>query len=177
MPAKNRTRRELPGLKHGMFSASEARFDGWCELGHAAEGLAATAQAGKPLSEARAQIEQLLAVLEPMETLHAYPGDVLMAALKDLKERGDAAGFARLATRISKALLNGTYRRSTSAWQAGEEAEGESGERILKDYFEGEDITKPYFEVLVVSDDGTPEKFRQIRNEMRKLRRRRSVYL
>ncbi len=171
MPAKTQIPVPASGLKHGMFSASEARFDGWCELGHAAEGLAVTAQAGKLSPEAWAQIEQLLAAFEPMESLHAYPGDVLMAALKDLKERGNAAGFAQLATRISKALLNGTYRRSTSVWQAGEEAEGESGERILKDYFEGEDITKPYFEVLVVSDDGTPEKFRQVRNEMRKLRR------
>ena len=28
------------GLKNGLFSASEARFDRWCELAHAAEALA-----------------------------------------------------------------------------------------------------------------------------------------
>ena len=65
MPAKNQNPAPASGLKHGMFSASEARFDGWCELGHAAEGLAATAQAGKPSPEAWAQIEQLLAAFNP----------------------------------------------------------------------------------------------------------------
>ena len=159
------------GLKNGLFSASEARFDRWCELAHAAEALAATAQAGKPSTEVRAQIGQLLGALEPVETLHAYPGDALIAALKELLERGDFAGFTRLAIRISKALLNGTYRRSTKVWKTGEESEGESSERILKDYFEGEDLAKPYFEVLIVTDDGTPEQIRQLRNEWRKLRR------
>ena len=171
MNAKTQSPASTAGLKQGLFSASEARFDRWCELSHAAESLVATAQTGKPSVEARTQVEQLLAALEPLETLHAYPGDVLMATLKDLLGRGDFTGFCRLATRISKALLNGTFRRSAGAWKAGEEAEGESGERILKDYFEGEDLTKPYFEVLIVSDDGTPEQVRQVRNEWRKFRR------
>ena len=171
MTAKFQSPASTTGLKHGLFSASEARFDRWCELGHAAEALAATTKAGKPSTEARAQIEQLLAALESVESLHAYPGDALMAALKDLLERSDFIGFARLAIRISKALLNGTYRRSSKAWKAGEEADGESNERLLKDYFEGEDLAKPYFEVLIVSDDGTPEQIRQVRNEWRKLRR------
>ena len=118
MPAKTQSPASATGLKHGLFSASEARFDRWCELGHAAEGLVATAQAGKPSPEVRAQISQLLAALEPSETLHAYPGDVLMAALKDLLERGDFIAFCRLATRIGRALRNGTYRRNTSVWKA-----------------------------------------------------------
>ena len=127
MTAKTQSPASATGLKHGLFSASEARFDRWCELSHAAESLVATAQAGKPSVEARTQVEQLLAALEPLETLHAYPGDVLMAALKDLLGRGDFTGFCRLATRISRALLNGTFRRSAGAWKAGEEAEGEIG--------------------------------------------------
>jgi arginine decarboxylase len=171
MIVKTQSLASTAGLKQGLFSASEARFDRWCELSHAAESLVATAQTGKPSMEARTQVEQLLAALEPLETLHAYPGEGLMAALKDLLGRGDFTSFCRLATRISKALLNGTFRRSASAWKAGEEAEGESGERILKDYFEGEDLAKPYFEVLIVSDDGTPEQIRQVRNEWRKFRR------
>jgi len=80
MPAKTQSSSSAAGLKHGLFSASEARFDRWCELGHAAETLVATARTGKPSAEARAQIGDLLAGLEPLETFHAYPGDVLMAA-------------------------------------------------------------------------------------------------
>src|SRR5579862_1393834 len=122
MPAKTQFPASATGLKNGLFSAAEARFDRWCDLGHAAEALVATAQAGKPSGEARAQIAQLLTALEPLETLHAYPGDTLMAALKDLLERGNFAGFCELATRIGRALRNGTYRRSVNAWKVGEES-------------------------------------------------------
>ena len=41
----------------------------------------------------------------------------------------------------------------------------------MKDYFDTGDLTKPYFEVLIVSDDPTPEQVRQARNELRQLRR------
>ena len=41
----------------------------------------------------------------------------------------------------------------------------------MKDYFETGDLTKPYFEVLIVSDDPTPEQIRQGRAELRQLRR------
>jgi len=67
MTAKTQSPPSATGLKHGLFSASEARFDRWCELGHAAESLAATAQAGKPPAESRAQIEQLLAALQSLK--------------------------------------------------------------------------------------------------------------
>ena len=42
---------------------------------------------------------------------------------------------------------------------------------MLKDYFSTGDLTKPYFEVLIVSDDPTPEQVRQGRTELRQLRR------
>ena len=41
----------------------------------------------------------------------------------------------------------------------------------MKDYFDTGDLTKPYFEVLIVSDDPTPEQVRQGRAELRQLRR------
>ncbi len=42
---------------------------------------------------------------------------------------------------------------------------------LMKDYFDTGDLTKPYFEVLIVSDDPTPEQVRQGRAELRQLRR------
>ena len=44
-------------------------------------------------------------------------------------------------------------------------------DRLLKDYFDTGDLTKPYFEVLIVSDDPSTEQVRQGRNELRQLRR------
>jgi hypothetical protein len=41
---------------------------------------------------------------------------------------------------------------SVNAWKLGEEGETEG-----KDYFDTGDLTKPYFEVLIVSDDPTTE--------------------
>ena len=79
--------------------------------------------------------------------------------------------FSRLTNRIAKAIITGSYRRSASAWKLGEEGETELSDRLLKDYFDTGDLTKPYFEVLIVSDDPTPEQVRQGRAELRQLRR------
>ena len=76
-----------------------------------------------------------------------------------------------IATRIAKAIITGSYRRSANAWKLGEEGESEGNDRLMKDYFDTGDLTKPYFEVLMVSDDPTPEQIRQGRAELRQLRR------
>ena len=79
--------------------------------------------------------------------------------------------FSRITNRIAKAIITGSYRRSANAWKLGEEGETERNDRLMKDYFDTGDLTKPYFEVLIVSDDPTPEQVRQGRAELRQLRR------
>ncbi len=155
----------------GMFSAGEARCDRWQEMAHAAQSLVARSAAGSSTKEAAAQMEDLFQHLSILEAFHAYPGESLMTALKDALGRDDYSGFSRLSTRIAKAIITGSYRRSASAWKLGEEGEQEGNERLMKDYFDTGDLTKPYFEVLIVSDDPTAEQVRQGRNEMRQLRR------
>ena len=118
-----------------------------------------------------AQVEDLFQHLSILEAFHAYPGESLMAALKEALGRDDYAGFSKLSTRIAKAIITGSYRRSANAWKLGEEGEQEGNERLMKDYFDTGDLTKPYFEVLIVSDDPSPEQVRQGRNELRQLRR------
>ena len=95
----------------------------------------------------------------------------MMSALKDALGRSDYSSFSRITTRIAKAIITGSYRRSANAWKLGEEGETEGNDRLMKDYFDTGDLTKPYFEVLIVSDDPTPEQVRQGRAEMRQLRR------
>src|SRR5438046_9546711 len=83
----------------------------------------------------------------------------------------DAARLQLMTRSSDKAISTGSYRRSASAWKIGEEGDTEGSDRLLKDYFETGDLTKPYFEVLIVSDDPTPEQVRQGRAELRQLRR------
>src|SRR5216117_2293964 len=155
----------------GMFSAGEARCDRWQELAHAAQTLVAQSSSGASIKETLAKVEALLAPLGVLETFRAYPGEAMMSALKDALARSDYSSFSRLTNRIAKAIITGSYRRSASAWKLGEEGETELSDRLMKDYFDTGDLTKPYFEVLIVSDDPTPEQVRQGRAELRQLRR------
>lgn len=155
----------------GMFSAGEARCDRWQSLAHAAQTLVARAAAGSSGEETLAEVEDLLKALSFLETFRAFPGEVMMSALQEALAREDYSSLSRIASRIAKAIISGSYRRSANAWKLGEENETESNDRLLKDYFSTGDLTKPYFEVLIVSDDPTPEQTRQGRNELRQLRR------
>lgn len=166
-----KTNQKPSGYTTGMFSAGEARCDRWQNLAHTGQALVARSSSGGATSELTAQAEALLQPLSDIETFHAYPGELLMGALKDAFARSDYSSFSRLTTRIAKAIITGSYRRSANAWKVGEESEGESSDRLMKDYFESGDLTKPYFEVLIVTDDPTPEQIRQGRAEMRQLRR------
>ena len=155
----------------GMFSAGEARCDRWQDLAHAAQTLVAQSSSGSSTKETLATVEALLAPLGVMETFRAYPGEAMMSALKEALGRSDYSSFSRITNRIAKAIITGSYRRSVNAWKLGEEGEAEGNDRLMKDYFDTGDLTKPYFEVLIVSDDPTPEQVRQGRAELRQLRR------
>src|SRR5205823_2892899 len=155
----------------GMFSAGEARCDRWQELAHAAQTLVAQSSSGSSTRETLASVESLLTPLSVLETFRAYPGEAMMSALKDALGRRDYSSFSRITNRIAKAIITGSYRRSANAWKLGEDGEMEGNDRLLKDYFDSADLTKPYFEVLIVSDDPTPEQVRQGRAELRQLRR------
>src|SRR3954447_11313626 len=149
----------------GMFSPGEARSDRWQELAHAAQTLVAQSSSGSSTQEAFASAEALLAPLTAMETFRAYPGEAMMTALKDALARRDFSSFSRITNRVAKAIITGSYRRSASAWKLGEDGEKEGNDRLMKDYFESGDLTKPYFEVLIVSDDPSPEQVRLGRAE------------
>src|SRR5260370_3784532 len=95
----------------------------------------------------------------------------MMSALKDALGRRDYSSFSRITNRIAKAIITGSYRRSANAWKLGEDGEMEANDRLLKDYFDTGDLTKPYFEVLIVSDDPTPVQVRQQRAALRQIRR------
>src|SRR5437868_1104224 len=140
-------------------------------MAHAAQTLVAQSSSGSPSKDTLREVESLLTPLCVLETFHAYPGETLMSGLKEALARSDYSSFSRITNRIAKAIITGSYRRSANAWKLGDEGEKEVNDRLLKDYFDTGDLTKPYFEVLLVTDDPTPEQVRQGRNELRQLRR------
>jgi len=148
------------------FSANEARQDRWQQVSSVARAMAQPRAA----ADLRDQATRLLAEMEPLEGYWAYPGSALLAELRELLAQGDAAGFSRMADRISRALLRGSYRHDASAWESGDDAdEQEEAGRPAEAGDAGP--RRPYFEVLVLRDGVTPDQARRAREEIRKLRR------
>jgi len=98
------------------FAGPGARADQWLRLTELAEAWAGG-------SGDRAKFEAALAEMTPTEEYHAYPGPHLLAALRDHAESGDASAAARLARRITRALLTRSYRQNAGDWDAHEDDE------------------------------------------------------
>ncbi|HZZ94597.1 MAG TPA: hypothetical protein VFE23_18685 [Usitatibacter sp.] len=148
------------------LSLAQARVDRWRSVHRVARKLAA----GSPLVDAlRAQANEELAALEPLEDLCAYPGPRLLATVKERMQTGDWAGFARLVQRISVSLLSNTYRDDPDAWRTDDDEEAHAPE-VLPQALSGAAARKPYFEVLVVTP-GERSTWNTTREALRRLRR------
>ena len=140
------------------------RADAWRDLTHFAEDWA---RAGAD----RTAIEAEVAKLAPSETFHAYPGPRLMGALSEQVASGDAAGAARLARRISNALLTRSYRERPGDWEPNEDRAGSEMADIMPPALDGDGGTfRPYFEVLCVTSQPAA-RWPALAAELRRLRR------
>ena len=152
------------------FSASEARTDRWRTLHRTAKSLAA-----KATETLRAQAGALLGELEPLEEYQGYPGPRLMSLLRERAQTKDWSAFARLAQRISAALLADTYQEDVKAWR-----EEDEGEAYLPDAMppalSHSKIRRPYFEVLLVSP-AERSAWPELRNQLRRLRREQDEFV
>ncbi|MCG3113775.1 MAG: hypothetical protein MCM46_18380 [Candidatus Manganitrophus sp. SB1] len=130
------------------FSASEARVDRWRSLHRLAK---ASADGGDSrIDSLRRGAEVLLASMQPIEDLCAFPGPRLMEQVHDRIRTGDWTGFLRLAQRISFALLSNSYRDDPKAWEIDEEGEAHAPEILPPSIGRGRS-RRPYFEILMVS--------------------------
>jgi arginine decarboxylase len=148
-----------------VLAAASMRADQWRHLNANAR---AWAEGGTDTGGRRSACATLLAALRPLEQCWAYPGERLLAALTAALDGNDAPQFARLARKLSAALLSGDYRRDEQAWNADED-----GDRTLLDALPPELLgtqDKPYFEVLVVTPND-PAQWQRARDEMRAMRR------
>ncbi|MGH7927481.1 MAG: decarboxylase, partial [Candidatus Binatia bacterium] len=135
-------------------------------LGRAWE--AAIAQ-GQPAGKLHSQAAQLVGEISPIESYWAYPGPRLMTTIRETMDEANAAVFARLVQKISNALLTGSYRYDTSAWDPLQESEARAADVLPPDIQMGE-AHKPYFELMVVTPND-PRLWERSRNELKRLRR------
>ncbi|MFI5315448.1 MAG: decarboxylase [Myxococcota bacterium] len=151
------------------FSAAEARSDHWCDLTSAARAWEAEQAQGRAGEELRLEATRILAALSPLEAYWAYPGSRLLATLAESLEQQNSGVFARLTQKVSAALLGGTYRHDTAAWDPLQESEGRAAD-VLPPDLRSPEGQKPYFETLVVTPND-PSTWERSRNELRRLRR------
>src|SRR5215469_8075713 len=106
------------GFEEFVFAAG-ARNDRWRDLKTFAQ-IWAGNHGG--LVTAHKEVVRLYREIEPVENYWAYPGPILMRALKDLLDAKDAGGFARLANKIGRSMMSGAYRHDPAAWDPVQES-------------------------------------------------------
>jgi arginine decarboxylase len=151
------------------FSAAEARTDRWSEMNTVGRTWEAAIAQGQPTDKLHAQAAQLLGEISPIESYWAYPGPRLMATVRETLDEANAGVFARLVQKISNALLTGSYRHDSAAWDPLQENEARPLDILPPDAQTGE-AQKPYFEILVVTPND-PSGWERARNELKRLRR------
>src|SRR5215475_8470480 len=151
------------------FSAAEARTDRWRQMSAVGRAWESSVMRGKPDEASRDEAAKLLGEVAILEDYWAYPGTRLMTTVRDALKEGNAAVFARVVQKISNALLTGSYRHETGAWDPLEEGEGRVADVLLPEVQQGNG-QKPYFEALVVTPND-PRGWERARNDLRRLRR------
>ncbi|MFN7275998.1 MAG: decarboxylase [bacterium] len=139
------------------------RTDAWRDLTHSAEAWSR----GKTR---RHEVEGKLARLLPTEEFFAYPSHSLLTGLQERVASDDAAGAVALLRRISSALMTRAYRERPGEWDVHNDAPGNDVADILPPTLADHGHRRPYFEVLIVSNQPAA-RWPVLANELRKLRR------
>jgi arginine decarboxylase len=153
-----------PELSSVLLAAS-MRADQWRQLNADARAWAA---GGSDSAGLRTACVSGLAQLRRLESCWAYPGERLLTTLTEALANNNAAQFARLARKLSAAILSGDYRRDDQAWDANDDNDRTLLDALPPELLGAQD--KPYFEVLVVTPSD-PAQWQRARDEMRAMRR------
>ncbi|MFL6735374.1 MAG: hypothetical protein ACJ8EY_11860 [Sphingomicrobium sp.] len=140
-----------------------ARADRWRDLVNLARSWARS-------HRDRETVEAKFHELEVQEEFHAFPGQRLIAALRErlYSDRDSAESFALLAHRVSAAIVTRDYKHDASEWETDDA--GDVPADLLPPTLGQAAGRRPYFEVLVVTP--TPQaRWPHLIAEMRRLRR------
>src|SRR5262245_3293347 len=128
------------------FAGPGARGDQW-------RNVVELAEAWSNGAGSRNKVEAALAEMVATEEFHAYPGSQLIGSLRDSIAENDAHASASLARRITRAILNRSFRQNPGDWDAHEDDEAMASD-VLPPALGRSDAHRPYFEILIVT--GTP---------------------
>lgn len=149
------------------FGATSDRTDHWRQLNALARAWAAAGD--KNAAAKKAECVSQWALVRGLEYFWAYPGPRLLDALSTAIAGQDAETFARLVQKVSGALLSGDFRRTEQAWSADTDVDSRTLDSIPAE-ISGHALTKPYFEVLIVTPSA-PSEWQRSREEIGRMRR------
>ncbi len=151
------------------YSATQLRSDRWTSLKSTAAALAKSKQGGRSHAQLIDRTRMILESLDPIEMYWAFPGKSGMEHLRRLLVGTDYEAFARIVTRIVRALLSGSYRGKIATVVAEWDADGPAEEEAVET-LEERAHARPYFEVLIVDDLSPLQEEKQCR-ALREIRR------
>jgi arginine decarboxylase len=150
------------------FSAVEVRNDRWRQLSAVVRSWQGVSH-GEREEALFSQAYALFGEMAALESLYAYPGPRLIAALEHALADRNAGVSNRLAGQISTALLTGAYRHDPAAWDPLQSDPSRTPDLLPPDVQAGNGH-KPYFETLVVTP-ADPVQWERGRHELKRLRR------
>ncbi|MFV5996905.1 aminotransferase class I/II-fold pyridoxal phosphate-dependent enzyme [Streptomyces sp. NPDC056231] len=153
-------------------SVGQLRADAWSSLADLTHQLSDQGADAHPRAAGR--IEELFRLLAPIENCWAFPGTAGLEELCRLYENGEHQHLARRTEDLNRALGSDSHRNTTSsatAPMASSAAPRELGDdETAQDPNTRHQMTRPYFEVLVVGDLDAAEE-EALRKELHHLRR------
>ena len=155
---------------HAYNSVWQLRGDSWCRLEEAAERLTRPSCTGKLKEHYVAVCGDLLAELTPLEPYWAYPGSSQFAGVQRLFTAGSYDKFARMVSRINRALTTDSYRTGEVQHAGLDDDDVYPTDPGLLEQQPATKTDQLYFEVLVV-ESMTEAQERALRREVRSWRR------
>ncbi len=149
------------------YNASQLRADSWNRL-KGCTGRLIGGHGGRNTAKLKRQAEEIMTLLEPIESYWAFPGRTAFHQLRRLLLAEDYEALERVVGRVVRALMSNSYRRRSVPVSAHEE--GEREEEELVESLEEQTYARPYFEVLIV-DNISPAQEQSGRNGLHEMRR------
>src|SRR5580765_3462756 len=129
-------------------SVWEMRADGWISLVDDLGRLATLPRDHADWAACFANVRRIVTALAPIESYWAFPGGRVFGELCTWIDRGELARAHQAARRIHRMLAAQTYRHETSAL----DSEGDLPSQIESDSERQAQLSRPYFEVLIVDE-------------------------
>jgi len=148
-------------------SVWEMRSDSWILLIDDLGKLSTVGRDHPHFTPSLKRVLRTLKVLAPIESYWAFPGERAFSDLRGAIERGELARAHLMARRMHRILVGQTYRHASISL----ETDGEMTSQIETDEERQAQLSRPYFEVLIV-DEMSPSEQDALR---RRVQRKRTV--